>query len=129
MVMKISLQLLVITLLASPGILAVAVLARTNDLAQSVATSPLPSVLLEVTEADISTVTPIGENKFLYLRVLSDRTAECQSSFQVRKDESNVRLTYTKTLTQEEFKRLRALIDNPEVAKIKAKYDGFAIDF
>jgi len=127
MVTKISMQLLAIALLASAGILAV--FARTHDLAQTVATSPLPSVLLEVTETDISTVTPIGENRFLYLRVFSDRTAECQSSFQVRKDESNVRLTYTKIFTQEEFKRLRTLIDKPELAKIKSKYDGFTIDF
>lgn len=127
MVTKITLRLLVITLLASAAILAV--LARTSDFAQAVATSPLPSVLLEVTETDISTVTSIGENKFLHLRVFSDRTAECQSSFQVRKDESNVRLTYTKTFIQEEFERLRTLIDKPEAAKIKGKYDGFAIDF
>jgi hypothetical protein len=128
-VTKITLTPLVITLLASAAILDAAVPARTNYLAQSVATSPLPSVLLKVTETDISTVTPIGENKFLYLRVFSDRTAESESSFQVRKGESNVRITYKKTLTQEECKRLRTLIDKPELAKIKTKYDGFTIDF
>jgi hypothetical protein len=56
----------------------------------------------------------------VYLRVLSDRTATCHLLNSTGKDTGIVK---EKTLTPEEFERLKAQLDRPDLRKVKRRYD------
>ena len=78
-----------------------------------------PGVLLEVIATH---TTPAHEDRFVYLRVFSDGTAECQSS-KPGDPENKERGTIKKTLTKEEFSRIKSLVEEPELADVGARYE------
>jgi hypothetical protein len=116
--------LLLLVMLVAGASVDVALPWRTNQSPQSADPTPRPSVILEVTHTTFS-IFENSENKYLYLRVLSDGSIECQSPFPIEKSESNERRSYRKILTQEEFKALQSLIDQPQILKIQPKYRAY----
>jgi hypothetical protein len=94
-------------------------LAPANNFAQLAAPSPAPDIILDVI-ATHSTMA--GEERYMYLRVFSDSTAEYQSSKHsdgVENDLPAIR----KTLPQDEFNRIRSVLNDAKVATLKPKYE------
>jgi len=79
--------------------------------------SPSADVLLEVT-ATHSTMQ--SEDTYIYLRVFSDGTAECQSSRHANPDGED---RYKKTLTQDEFGKLKTILDEPGLRHVRTRYE------
>jgi hypothetical protein len=90
-------------------VLAVGLLGPAIDLAQS------PSVgtdmLLEVVATH---ATMAGDDTYLYLRVFSDGTAECQSSTHAAKDPR-----IKKILTEDDFRRIKSIAGNKKLANLR----------
>ncbi len=92
-------------------------LAPAYDLAQSPKASA--DMVLEV----IATHTTMeSEATYVYLRVFSDRTAECQSSKHSNAENKEL-ATVKKTLTQNEFIRTKAMVSDPKLATLGLKYE------
>jgi hypothetical protein len=63
-----------------------------------------------------------SEDRYVYLRVFSDRTAECQSS--KHSDAENKELTvFKKTLTQNEFIWIKSVVSDPKLSNLGPKYE------
>jgi hypothetical protein len=82
---------------------------------QSARIAPASLVILEVTKTYSSLAE--SRNPNVYLRVFSDGAAECQSS---RGDNSAVK----KTLTEDEFVQIQAVLRNPKLAKVRPRYES-----
>ena len=93
-------------------------LAPANNLAQSARPSPNANMVLEV----IATHTTMAsEDRYVYLRVFSDSTAECQPSEHSNSGEKL--LVVKRTLTQDEFIRIKSVVSEPKLAAVKPKYE------
>jgi len=92
-------------------------IARAFVLAQS------PKVGAEIILEVIATHTTMErEDKYVYLRVFSDRTAECQAS--KHSDVENKELPAVKnTLTQDDFIRLKSMVSDPKLSTLGPKYE------
>ena len=93
-------------------------LASANNFVQLAAPSPAADTILDVI-ATHSTMA--SEERYVYLRVFSDGTAEYQSSKHsdgVQNDLPVIR----KTLRQDEFKRIRSILSEPKLAAVGPKY-------
>jgi len=62
-----------------------------------------------------------SNDTYVYLRVFSDSTAECQPRHTA--PEKNTLNSFKKTLTQDEFERIKSILDEPKVLNLRAKYD------
>ena len=100
-------------------IVALGLLAPADNFAQSPSPSPNVDILLEVI-ATHSAMT--SEDRYVYLRVLSDRTAECQSSRHSNLAKKDL-LPVKKTLTQDEFIRIKSVVSEPKLASVGPKYE------
>jgi hypothetical protein len=88
-----------------------------SDLAQSPKVGA--EIILEVIAAH---TTMESEYRYVYLRVFSDRTAECQSS--KHSDTENKELpAIKKALTQNEFIRIESVVNDPKVSTLEPKYE------
>jgi hypothetical protein len=76
-------------------------------------------IVLEVTA---TRTTMANEVTYVYLRVFSDGTAECQSS-RHSNSENRELLTVKKTLTQDEFTRIKSVMVEPKLAAVGPKYE------
>jgi hypothetical protein len=85
-----------------------------------VAQSPGPSkeILLNVVAAH---TTPQGEHSYLYLRVFSDGSAECQASTPSARVKDQP--TTTKPLAKDEFSRIKSIVDDQKLAGLAPKYE------
>src|SRR6266481_8003105 len=93
-------------------------LASANNFVQLAAPSPGADTILDVI-ATHSTMA--SEERYVYLRVFSDGTAEYQSSKHsdgVQNDLPVIR----KTLRQDEFKRIRSILSEPRLAAVGPEY-------
>jgi len=76
-------------------------------------------IILEV----IATHTTMkSEDTYVYLRVFSDRTAECEFS-RLSNTENKEHPAVTKTLTQNEFNRIESVMSDPKLANLEPKYE------
>ena len=86
-------------------------LAPADNFAQSPSPSPNASVLLEV----IATHTTMAsEDRYVYLRVFSDSTAEYQPSKHSNSEKKEL-LVVKKALTQDEFIRIKSVVSEPKL--------------
>jgi len=63
-----------------------------------------------------------SEDTYIYLRVLSNRTAECQTLSHTDPDKKDLS-SYKKILTQAEFEKLESVVDNPRLHHVRARYE------
>jgi hypothetical protein len=63
-----------------------------------------------------------SEDTYVYLRVFSDRVAECQFSKQSNTENKELPAV-KKTLTQNEFIRIESVISDPKLANLEPKYE------
>jgi len=93
-------------------------LAPANNFAQSPRPSPNANMVLEV----IATHTTMAsEDRYVYLRVFSDSTAECQPS--KHSNSQKTLLVVKRTLTQDEFIRIKSVVSESKLAAVKPKYE------
>lgn len=86
--------------------------------AQSPATAPVQTII----EVIATHTTPQTEHRYMYLRVFSDGTAECQLSAPTdakNKEPAILR----KTLTKDEFTRIKSAAYEPALANVGSKYE------
>jgi hypothetical protein len=81
--------------------------------------NPSTGVVLEV----IATHTTVeNENTYVYLRVFSDKTAECQSSKHSNVEKQELP-TIKRKLTRDEFIRIKSVVSDPKLATLGPKYE------
>ena len=95
-------------------------LAPADNFAQSPSPSSNANMVLEV----IATHTTMmeSEDRYLYLRVFSDSTAECQPSKHSNSEKKEL-LVVKKALTQDEFIQIKSVVSEPKLAAVKSKYE------
>lgn len=92
-------------------------LAPAYDLAQS------PKVSADMVLEVIATHTTMeGEDTYVYLRVFSDRTAECQSSKHSSAEKKELP-SVKKMLTQNDFIWIKSVTSDPKLATLGPKYE------
>jgi hypothetical protein len=98
---------------------ALGLLAAADNFAQS--PSPNSDIVLEVI---VTQTTMASEDRYvyLYLRVFSDSTAECQSLKHSNSEKKEL-LTVKKALTQDEFIRIKSVVSEPKLAAVGPKYE------
>jgi len=99
------------------AVMTIGFVSPSNDLTQS--PSPRSEMVLEVM-ATSSTMT--GEDTYVFLRVFSDGTAECQllNRGDLEKKETP---TIKKALSQDGFVRIKSVLSNSRLAKLKSRYE------
>jgi hypothetical protein len=75
-----------------------------------------------VLEVIATHTTMASEDGCMYLRVFSDGSAECQPSKHSDSEKKEL-LVIKKTLTQDEFIRIRSVVSEPTLATVKPKYE------
>jgi hypothetical protein len=98
---------------------ALGLLAPVDNFAQLLGPSPGADILFEVI-ATHSTMA--SEDRYVYLRVFADRTAECEFSNRSNSDGKHP-LAVKKTLSQDEFIRLESVVSEPKLASVGPKYE------
>jgi hypothetical protein len=98
-------------------VLALGFLAVGDNFAQS------PSLGREIVLEVIATHNTLAsEDRYVYLRVFSDGTAEWQSSNYSNSQKTEL-LAAKKTLTQDEFMRIKSVVSEPKLAAVGPKYE------
>jgi hypothetical protein len=98
-------------------VLALGFLAAGDNFAQS------PSLGKDIVLEVIATHTTLAsEDKYVYLRVFSDGTAEWQSSM-LSNSQKTEHLAVKKTLTQDEFIRIKSAVSEPKLAAVGPRYE------
>jgi hypothetical protein len=93
-------------------------LAPADFFAQSPSPRPGADIILDVI-ATHSTMA--SEDRYVYLRAFSDGTAEYQSAKRSDAVQSDLPVM-KKTLTQDEFNRIRSILSEPRLAALRPKY-------
>jgi hypothetical protein len=94
-------------------------LSDTDILRPSPYSGSAPDVVLEVS-ATRSTME--SDYTYLYLRVFSDSTGECQPCKPANAEKAATR-TIKKPLSEDEFKRIRSILDEPKLLNLNARYE------
>jgi hypothetical protein len=82
-----------------------------------------PSLGKDIVLEVIATHTTLeSEDKYVYLRVFFDGTAEWQSSM-LSNSQKTKRLAVKKTLTQDEFMRIKSAVTEPKLAAVGPRYE------
>jgi len=98
-------------------VLALGFLAVGDNFAQS------PSLGKDIVLEVIATHNTLAsEDRYVYLRVFSDGTAEWQSSKHSNSQKTEL-LAFKKTLTQDEFMRIKSVVSEPKLAAVGPKYE------
>jgi hypothetical protein len=96
---------------------ALGLLAAADNSAQSPSLGT--DIVLEVTATHTKMA---SEDTYVYLRVFSDGTAECQSTTHGNSEKGGF-LTVKKTLTRDEFTRIKSVMAEPKLAALGPKYE------
>lgn len=102
--------------------LALGLLVPVDGLAQSTSLSPTADIILEVTAAHYGMHCAECADRYLYLRLFFDGTAECQFSKRSAA-EPKESPAIKKTLTEDEFIRIKSAVNIPKLAKVWPRYD------
>lgn len=108
---------------ALTGMLALGLLAPVDNFAQSTSPSPTGEIILEVIATYNGMQCSQCADRYVYLRVFSDGTAECQSSTRSAAEPKESPTIKKKTLTQDEFIQIKRAVNAPKLAKVGPKYE------